>query len=376
MAKINMIGAALAAMALVAGCSKNETAVSGEDPNEVMVSVGGKELTRGAIAEKVAQVLKRNGDEMTPAAAEKKIADIKAQLDATPEAEKAAKFAELAAANSDCPSRAKGGDLGFFSHGQMVPEFDKAAFELPAGKVSDVVKTTFGYHLILVTEKKAAVEANGDTPAAPESVRASHILVKLPAPEQAEQQRKMVSSQIAQAFVIDNVVAVKATELGYAVSDDEFNAFLGKIMTQFAGRPDAPKSIDEFVAKLPFDKDYVMTQLRNQATVEKMIEGEVISKINTDYASEAKKIIDDITEKNKNNPDKAEKVPAEDDVVNFLKSRDTRTKVANFVTDIIRGSNIKVADEYRFLLPPPKAPASEPAPAAEPQKAVETTTEK
>ena len=57
-------------------------------------------------------------------------------------------FAELAAAHSDCPSGRDGGDLGFFSPGAMVPEFDEVAFQLEVGADSDVVPTGFGYHLL------------------------------------------------------------------------------------------------------------------------------------------------------------------------------------------------------------------------------------
>ena len=67
-----------------------------------------------------------------------------------------ADFAELAKANSSCPSSAKGGDLNFFGKGQMVPEFEKAAFDLQPQQVGDVVKTQFGYHIIKVTDKKDA----------------------------------------------------------------------------------------------------------------------------------------------------------------------------------------------------------------------------
>ena len=112
------------------------------------------------------------------AAALKKIKGLKAQLDKVPAAELAAKFAELAKANSACPSSAKGGDLGEFTHGQMVKEFDEVAFKLPVNKVSDPVKTQFGYHLVMVTKKVPAVEAKDGKPAEPEKVQASHILLK------------------------------------------------------------------------------------------------------------------------------------------------------------------------------------------------------
>lgn len=59
-----------------------------------------------------------------------------------------ADFAQVASEHSDCPSGSDGGDLGQFSRGQMVPEFDKAVFAMEVGETSDVVETAFGYHLI------------------------------------------------------------------------------------------------------------------------------------------------------------------------------------------------------------------------------------
>lgn len=65
-----------------------------------------------------------------------------------------AKFEEVAKANSDCPSKANGGDLGYFGIGQMVPEFEKVAFKLKKGEISGIVKTKFGFHIIKVEDKK------------------------------------------------------------------------------------------------------------------------------------------------------------------------------------------------------------------------------
>jgi parvulin-like peptidyl-prolyl isomerase len=65
-----------------------------------------------------------------------------------------ADFAEEAKANSDCPSGAEGGSLGWFGRGMMVPEFDKAAFEMKKGETSDIVTTQFGYHIIYKADER------------------------------------------------------------------------------------------------------------------------------------------------------------------------------------------------------------------------------
>ena len=65
-----------------------------------------------------------------------------------------ADFAEEAKKHSDCPSGAQGGSLGWFGRGMMVPEFDKAAFEMKKGEVSGVVTTEFGYHIIYKADEK------------------------------------------------------------------------------------------------------------------------------------------------------------------------------------------------------------------------------
>ena len=65
------------------------------------------------------------------------------------------KFADIARDKStDTVTAAKGGDLGTFGQGRMVPDFERAAFALKPGEVSDVVKTQYGYHVIVVSERK------------------------------------------------------------------------------------------------------------------------------------------------------------------------------------------------------------------------------
>lgn len=67
-----------------------------------------------------------------------------------------ASFEEQAKEHSSCPSSEKGGDLGYYPNGRMVPEFEKAADELSLGEISEPVKTQFGYHIIKVMDRKAS----------------------------------------------------------------------------------------------------------------------------------------------------------------------------------------------------------------------------
>lgn len=94
--------------------------------------------------------LKKDAKDLTPEEALAKAQELHKKLAA------GADFATLAKTESDDGGSAEhGGDLGFAARAQFVPEFSKVAFDLPVGQVSEPVKTSFGYHLIKVDERRA-----------------------------------------------------------------------------------------------------------------------------------------------------------------------------------------------------------------------------
>jgi peptidyl-prolyl cis-trans isomerase SurA len=139
-------------------------------------------------------------------------------------------FSLLAKTYSNDGSAPNGGDLGWFGHGDMVAAFEKAAFELSPGGISDIVETQYGYHIIKCTEKQ------GDR------IRVSHILFKFEPTEADIQKSKMICDSLYVALIN----GADFSQLAAEYSDDENSAAEGGNIGWYA----ADELSDEFKAAL------------------------------------------------------------------------------------------------------------------------------
>jgi len=150
-------------------------------------------------------------------------------------------FEILAKNYSDDPSSENGGDLGWFSRGEMVSQFEDAAFALQPGEISNVVETVFGFHIIKATGRK------GDR------VKASHILIKLVPGEDdrrikvrfADSLYQAIKSgaefeEVARLYSDDENSAQKGGELGWYAADDLLPGFIEAIENLDVGQVSPP----------------------------------------------------------------------------------------------------------------------------------------
>ena len=160
--------------------------------NEIVSNITERAKAPQSEQVRASHILIKTDDKKDSDAAKKEIDALHAQMKDLAGDELKTKFADLAKEKSDCPSgKRANGDLGAFGHGQMVPEFDKAAFEQEIGKIYAPVKTSFGWHLILVTEK---IPAKTPTAAEVEKTVAERK------PKLADVERMMKNQQIQGKF--------------------------------------------------------------------------------------------------------------------------------------------------------------------------------
>lgn len=176
---------------------------------------------------KASHILFKTGPDKDEQAVRKKAEEVLAQ------AKSGADFAELARKYSEDTSADKGGDLGLFSRGQMVPEFEQAAFSLPEGAVSDLVQTTYGFHIIKVTAHQAAFTRPLDS--VKEEIRAT--LTQQKAQDEME---KAVASASEKLRASESVDALSAA---YPLLVPQETPFFGKgdTLPQLGNSPDATR---------------------------------------------------------------------------------------------------------------------------------------
>jgi len=148
---------------------------------------------------------------------------------------KGADFAKLAKEYSDCPSAPNGGDLGWVERGMMVKPFEDAAYKLEVGEISDLVETQFGYHLILMQEKKD------------DQIKISHILKTLEASPEDKARIRTLSNEIHERIINGEDFSALAREY----SQDDSSAANGGIIGEYP-----PENYPELFSSYLQDLDY------------------------------------------------------------------------------------------------------------------------
>jgi len=146
-----------------------------------------------------------------------------------------ANFEELAKKHSSDGAAAKGGDLGWFSKGSMIPEFEKVAFTMKENQISDIVRTKFGYHIIKLTGKRPAGERTFDD--VKEQIKAS----MLPGKQQEVFQKLKDDLKKSGKFSIKEDVLKGLGGAPAAATEPKTDA---KVVPAAPAAPDAAKAVE------------------------------------------------------------------------------------------------------------------------------------
>jgi peptidyl-prolyl cis-trans isomerase D len=205
--------------------------------------------------------------------------------DVLKQAKKGAKFDELAKKYSEDPgSKDKGGDLSWIRQGQTVPEFEKTAFSLAPGQISDLVKTQYGFHIIKVLEKETAHTKPFEQ--VKDSIRAPLLLT------QADKQASETADQLSAAIRRSNKVSLEDLAKQYHLTLGETRPVsAADPLLELGNSQDVKDAIlrlraGELSLPVRTDRGYVVLSLKGVQPAHQGTLGEVRDRVVTDLKHE------------------------------------------------------------------------------------------